>query len=327
MVLTTAIPLQLVDDPVAEYARRTAELGEGRAQIPFDFSIKELPLLTRVEYLEDVLPESPLLSDDLDLDSWEWGQGSLAACGHFAAVCAYASVDRSLPIALENGIYPKERNAYGLYFVRVALPDQSATKWMAMDSRYTVSEAGKLAFCQPFKPNSPFAPQLLLKAMAMTKGGGWDEITNSRVFTPNFPGWFRHKVESTANFETLVDRFKRGCLVTFTYAQQYDAAGNKTTPAGVVYGHAFSICDFISETDPDGTWHKVVRVQNPWNSGREPDWSNYSESSPFWATHPHLQPMLEKAKISGGNYWVGWDELVPKLSAGVVTTKTWTGVI
>jgi hypothetical protein len=322
MTLTTPIAAQLYSDPIAAYSQITAGLAPNeRWAQPFDYSIKEIPTLTKTKPLEEIFPDSPILSTDKDLDSWEISQGGFAICGSFGNLCAFASVPRHLPIALENAIYPQEKSPFGLYMVRVVNPSNlSAFTWVAIDSLMPVTETGKLPFSWIVKGQA-VVQTLLLKAMATMRGGSFDELSNSRQFGIKFTGWFPHTLEETSSFATFKAAFDKGCLANFTFAQQYDTAGAKITPAGIFYGHDYAIADYFETADG----HQAVRIENPHGTTAK-DWVGiYDDGAPFWTEHPELASKLADAKQGGGNWWMPWHVFVAMASNGVVKLRAWTG--
>ncbi|MGL4621145.1 MAG: C2 family cysteine protease, partial [Chroococcidiopsis sp.] len=102
--------------------------------------------------------------------------------------------------------------------------------------------------------------------------------------------------------DELKTAISSGGLYVFSLTQQYDDLGQKITPSGVTYGHAYSIADCISVMH-NGQEMQLIRIQNPWGGGSE--WvSTVSEGSQFWVDHPELAQKEADAKSSGGNYWI-----------------------
>jgi hypothetical protein len=56
--------------------------------------------------------------------------------------------------------------------------------------------------------------------------------------------------------------------------------------------------------------HKLIRIDNP-HGPTAGDYQSplYGESCAFWTEHPELADKLADA-IGGGNWWMGWDELL-----------------
>ena len=310
-MLTAPIEPFYTDDPAATYSQMVAGLSNGQTYVqPFDYSIKEMPTATTAIALEEKYPNSPLLSADGDLDSWEIEQGGLAICGSIAHLAGYAAIPSDNPYALEKGVYPLERNPYHLYFVRVRDPRNLAkTTWVAIDSLFPCSASYKLLFCRPID-EAGFVAQLLLKAMATVRGGSFDELTNSAQFKRPFLGFFPHKEVITSSFGIVKAAIAQGSVNTITFKD------NPFPAPGIVLAHAFAVVDAIEE---DG--HQLVRVQNPWGAGKDFVSATYSETSTWWANYPHLEPK-RLAAATGGNFWVGWDELM--LIANPVKTRTVT---
>ena len=307
-MLSQPIPLCLYDDPIAAYAQIAATIPAGRKYVQnFDYTTIEVPQATELNYLEGLYVGSPITAADGDLGSWEISQGALGACGTFASICAYASIPPEHPYALEKGIYPLTQSKIGLYFVRIANPDNPLeTKWMAIDSRMPCKPYERSCFVD-IKLKEPLAPALLLKAAATARGGCFDEITNSSKLGMSF-SWFPNVTLNVSEFEQFQSSIQKAGICLTSMKQQYDATGAPITPAGVVYAHAFALVDAVSVLNHDGTTAKIVRVENPWGSGTD-FISEYSEGAPFWDYHPELADKLAEAKQSLGNYWVSWNQV------------------
>jgi hypothetical protein len=311
-MLITPIAPQLFSDPIAAYTELAAGLAQGQKWVQeFDYSIVEEPQLTETKYLEEIYPQGTILGDSGDLGSWNMDQGSLGACGTFAAVGALASIKTEY--RLENSIYPKEYSPHSLYLVRVQDPDDPfGVKWVAIDSKVPVNASGKSAFASPYKTNA-IAGALFVKACATVKGGSYNEITNHPSFRKAF-GWFPAVSAIASTFDEFADYLGRGGMFIFSMTQQYAVDGTPTKPLGVLYGHAYSAVDTIKATNADGTEAQLVRIENPWSEHSDFP-SIYSETSPFWTEHPELEDKLNDAKQATGNYWVSWAEF--KMLIGV----------
>lgn len=321
MTLTQPISPLLFDDPAIAYASLTAGLQQGEKWVQaFDYSIKEQPTVVGSRPLEEIFPNSPVLSADRDLDSWEPSQGGFAICGSVASVCCFASVPTNLPIALENAIYPQERSPHGIYLVRMADPAKvQAFKWVAIDSVMPTKSNGNLQFSWTVD-GEPLAKTLLLKAMATVRGGSFDEISNSAQFNIGFPGWFPYVEKNTNSFTEFKQAMQQGCLASFTFAQQYDALGQKVTPSGVIYGHAYGAVNFIETPG-----YQLVRVENPHGMTARDLATEYGDDSSFWAEHPEFAREKFEASQGGGNWWMNWSQLVSMCSGGTIRLRTWTG--
>ena len=306
MPLTTPIPPLLFDDPIAAYDQLAATIPAGGKYVQeFDYSIVELPQLTTAKYLEDSFPKSPVTDFDGDLDSWQIAQGLLGACGTFAQIACYASFPQASPFAVENGIYPLTPSPIGLYLIRVCDPaNPMSMKWVAIDSRVPCED--KLTSKSPCiyltDGKTPLLPALLTKAAATMRGGSFNEITNHPSFKIKFT-WFPAKVITSSVASELVKLAASGAIWVTSMTQQYDALGNKITPKGVVYGHAFGIVDAI-----EGDGYQLFRIENPWGGGSD-FISQYSDDAPFWSEHPELAQKKADSFAATGNYWVDFETL------------------
>jgi hypothetical protein len=304
LMLTTAIPLVTTNDPAAKYAEIAATLAPGAKYVQeFDYTTVENPKSIYPRYLEDIYPTATITDADGDLDSWTIAQSALGACGTFANIAGYASIPKSSPWAIENGIYPLTPSPIGLYFVRICDPlDYEQVTWVAIDSQMPCnSPTGSSAFISIGAQNA-LLPCLLTKAAATVRGGCFDEITNHPKLKLKFT-WFPSETVAVTTFEAFKAALERGGIYVTSMAQQYDAAGNKITPVGVVYGHAWAVVAAI-----DGPDYQLVRLENPWAGGADLV-TDYAEDSPFWAVHPELAEYQAQAKASKGNYWVDWATL------------------
>ncbi|MGL5064538.1 MAG: C2 family cysteine protease [Microcoleus sp.] len=321
-MLTSPIPQLLFSDPAIAYAELTANLQPGERFVqPFDYSIRELPLLVDKKPLTAIFPTSTLLEADRDLDPSMIQQGGIASCGNFCSILNLAAVPVTLPIALENCIYPQEISPHGLYLVRQVSPtNPNAFTWIAIDDLMPVTADGKLPFSWIVKGGA-YVQTLLLKAIASSRGGGFDTITNSSPFKIEFPGWFPHTTEQTDSFERFKTTFESGCLASFTFAQMYDGVGNKITPDGIVYSHPYGVVDYFESGDI-----KAVRVENP-HSLAAKDWvGTLDDNSTFWAEHPELNDKLAQTKGKGGTWWMEWGALIAVASNHQVTLRVWNGL-
>lgn len=307
MTLTQPIAPVLVSDPVAAYQEFVGKLQPGeKYKQEFDYSCIEVSAANIPKRLEESFPNSTVLGIDGDVTSNEPGQGSLGCCGSVATIAALASVPSSFAHSLENCIYPKEVSSHGLYFIRVADPDNFlGTKWVAIDSNVSTVEGGKSEFMR-LKDGEALAPALFLKAAATMRGGTYDGISNSDPFKKSF-SWYPSTTVKTSTFAEFADAILNGGVYVFSMTQQYDTAGVAINPLGVVYGHAFSAPETLTAINGDGTIANLVRVSNPWGGGSDYQ-SEYSEGAPFWADHPELADKLAVVSRAGGEYWVSWNQ-------------------
>lgn len=314
-MLTTAIPLVLTNDPAAKYEEITSVLAPGEKYVQqFDYTTIECPTATETRYLEDIYPDIPVLGIDGDVGSWEVAQGGLGACGTFAKIAAYAS--NSSQYRLEEGIYPQTRSPHGLYFIRIQDPrDPLKMTWMAIDSKVPCKPGGKSAFIWP---GESLAPALFMKSMASGRGGCFDEITNHAQLKITM-NWFPGELKAIGDFEAFASAIALGGICVFSMVQQFDQAGAKITPHGVVLGHAFAAVDSLQVFDLSKA-HQLVRIENPWGNGLDYV-SDYSEDAPFWAQHPDIANKLADARCAGGDYWVDWPTL--KKLAGRSIFNVW----
>lgn len=305
--MSTYIAPILVSDPAVAYQEFTANLAPNeKYSQTFDYNTVEVPAANFPKRLEESFPNSTVLGVDGDITSNEPGQGSLGCCGTVANICALASVPTSFAHSLENCIYPTEVSSHGLYFVRVADPDNFlATKWVAIDSNVSATENGKSEFIR-LKDGDALAPALFLKAAATMRGGTYDAISNSDPFKKSF-SWYPSTTVKCGTFADFADAISNGGVYIFSLTQQYDASGIATTPLGVVYGHAFSAPETLFVSNPDGTATNLVRMSNPWGGGSDYQ-SEYSEGSQFWVDHPELADKLAVVSRAGGEYWVSWEQ-------------------
>jgi hypothetical protein len=305
LMLTTAIPLITTNDPAAKYAEIAATLAPGAKYVQeFDYTTVENPKSIYPRYLEDIYPTATITDADGDLDGWTIAQSALGACGTFANIAGYASIPKSSPWAIENGIYPLTPSPIGLYFVRICDPlDYEQVTWVAIDSQMPCnSPTGSSAFISIGAQNA-LLPCLLTKAAATVRGGCFDEITNHPKLKLKFT-WFPSETVAVTTFEAFKAALERGGIYVTSMAQQYDAAGNKITPVGVVYGHAWAVVAAI-----DGPDYQLVRLENPWGVTAKDFVSDYSEDSPFWTARPELAEYQAQAKASGGSFWIDWATL------------------
>lgn len=308
MPLTAPITPLLFDDPVEAYNELAATVpANGKFNQDFDYSIVELPKVNDAKYLEVSFPKSPITDFDGDLDSWQIAQGSLGACGTFSKIACYSSFPQSSPWAVEKGIYPLTPSPIGLYLIRVFDPVSQSVKWVAIDSKVPceATPTSKSTCIYLTDGKTPLLPALLTKASATMRGGSFNEITNHPSFKIPFTPWFPSKVVTSSNPVELANYAQTGCIWVISMTQQFDDLGNKITPKGVVYGHAFGICDAIQ-----GEGFILFRIENPWSSASSQDYvSKYSDDAPFWNDHPELAQKKADSFAATGNYWVDFATL------------------
>jgi Calpain family cysteine protease len=304
-MLTTPIKPVLYYDPVAAYQEIASTVPEGSCYVQnFDYSIIELPQCNDAKYLEKSFPNSPVIDADGDLGSWDIRQGSLGFCGTAAKIGCYMSFPNDSPWRAEVGIYPTTPSLIGLYLVRVCDPsDPAGTAWVAIDSKMPCKiDPTSYSVCMWLKDGQPLLPALLAKAAATMRGGGFNELTNSAQFKITFE-WFPFKKVRSPYYSIISKAIQSGAICVFAMSQQYDDAGAKITPPGVVYGHAFGLVGAIA-----GSGFELFRIQNPWGGGKEYV-SQYSDDAQFWIEHPELAQQAADSKSSEGNYWVDFKTL------------------
>jgi Calpain family cysteine protease len=315
MPLTAPIlPLLFDGDPAVIYEQIAATLTPGQKWTQdFDYSIIELPQCNDAKYLEDSFPNSPVTDFDGDLDSWEITQGSLGACGTFANIACYASFPQSSPWAVEKGIYPLTPSPIGLYLIRVCDPKSPlTTKWLAIDSKVPCENtpSSKSTCIWLTDGQTPLLPALLTKAAATMKGGSFNEITNHPSFSLKFD-WFPAKSVSALDPSKLIRYAQNGAIWVISMTQQFDDLGNKISPPGIVYQHAFGVVDGI-----EGNGYQLFRIENPWGGGLDYV-SQYSDDAPFWDSHLELAQKKADSFAATGNFWVDFETL-KKLSGRTV---------